>query len=656
MAPGAEHLCDLGPAHGALEHHHRGRRGEAGPALHLDLEEQRGAHYVENADPSSGDTNITLSNFTLLGSGSGEPAGTNAQNGGILVSAVNVELATHWTIAHLQIEDSPGPSITYHGGSDITIEYNDCHNGGRDGITGYWDQGPSITNLSDVVIADNQISEVGDDAIAVLGAANNLRNPSGPLPSDITIEDNRIVGWPSNVNGSMLGCGINVSVVGPNVTVTDNYIENTYSAGLMISGCTSKWCPSGYKNWQTTGVSATDNTIRQRRPALHGLDRGPAQSARLRHLRRQQRRPHHRHGEHDHQRRFRQRGGGQLLGRLPDTTAVQDAINAAAAAGEVVWLPAQSTYVISGRLTVPSNTTIEGAGVSSVLRFTWTSGAWGAHYIENADPSGGDTNITLSNFTLLGSGSGEPAGTNAQNGGNLVSAVNVELATHWTIAHLQIEDSPGPSITYHGGSDITIEYNDCHNGGRDGITGYWDQGPSITNLSDVVIADNQISEVGDDAIAVLGAANNLRNPSGPLPSDITIEDNRIVGWPSNVNGSMLGRGINVSVVGPNVTVTDNYIENTYSAGLMISGCTSKWCPSGYKNWQTTGVSATDNTIVNAGQLYAGSTEGQHNQPGYGIYVANSAAPITVTGNTITNAALGNVEVASCSGGCQIQSG
>lgn len=343
-------------------------------------------------------------------------------------------------------------------------------------------------------------------------------------------------------------------------------------------------------------------------------------------------------------------------GTSDDTTAVQDAINAAAAAGEVVWLPAQSTYVISGRLTVPSNTTIEGAGVSSVLRFTWTSGARGAHYIENADPSGGDTNITLSNFTLLGSGSGEPAGTNAQNGGNLVSAVNVELATHWTIAHLQIEDSPGPSITYHGGSDITIEYNDCHNGGRDGITGYWDQGPSITNLSDVVIADNQISEVGDDAIAVLGAANNLRNPSGPLPSDITIEDNRIVGWPSNVNGSMLGRGINVSVVGPNVTVTDNYIENTYSAGLMISGCTSKWCPSGYKNWQTTGVSATDNTIVNAGQLYAGSTEGQHNQPGYGIYVANSAAPITVTGNTITNAALGNVEVASCSGGCQIQSG
>ncbi len=342
-------------------------------------------------------------------------------------------------------------------------------------------------------------------------------------------------------------------------------------------------------------------------------------------------------------------------GTTNDTTAMQDAINAAAATHQVLWLPEQTTYLISGLLTVPSNTTIEGAGVSSVLDFTWTSTSVAAHYLANADPNGGDSNITLMNFTVRGSGSGQPAGTDTQNGGKLISAVNFELANDWTIEHLQIEDSPGPSITYHGGSDISLEYNYCHNSGRDGISGYWDQGGSITNLSNVMIADNLISDVGDDAIAVLGAANNLRNPNGPLPTNITIENNSIVGWSSNVNGQMLGRGINVSVVGPDVTVTHNFVENTYSAGLLISGCTPTWCPSGYKDWQTTGVSATDNTIVNAGQLFQGSTEGQRNQPSYGIDVYNSAAPITVTGNTITNAYLGNVKVTGCLGDCEIQS-
>jgi Right handed beta helix region len=134
----------------------------------------------------------------------------------------------------------------------------------------------------------------------------------------------------------------------------------------------------------------------------------------------------------------------------------------------------------------------------------------------------------------------------------------------------------------------------------------------------------------------------------------TIEDNRIVGWSKNVNGLMLGRGINVSVVGPGITLSGNYIENTSSAGPMISGCTPAWC-SGNPDWPATGVSATDNTIVNAGQLYAGSTVGQGAQPGYGIYVAHSAAPITVSGNTIVNAYRGDVAVAGCTGGCQIQS-
>lgn len=97
-------------------------------------------------------------------------------------------------------------------------------------------------------------------------------------------------------------------------------------------------------------------------------------------------------------------------GTTNDTTAMQDAINVAAATHQVLWLPEQTTYLISGLLTVPSNTTIEGAGVSSVLDFTWTSTSVAADYLANADPNGGDSNITLMNFTVRGIGIGPASG------------------------------------------------------------------------------------------------------------------------------------------------------------------------------------------------------------------------------------------------------
>jgi hypothetical protein len=89
---------------------------------------------------------------------------------------------------------------------------------------------------------------------------------------------------------------------------------------------------------------------------------------------------------------------------------------------------------------------------------------------------------------------------------------------------------------------------------------------------------------------------------------------------------------------------------------MVSGCTVGWCGGGYAKHPSTNVVAQNNIIENAGQGFPLSKNGQGSQPTYGIYVYNTKAPVTITGNTITTPLSGPVKIGSpgCSGGCTIQ--
>jgi len=343
--------------------------------------------------------------------------------------------------------------------------------------------------------------------------------------------------------------------------------------------------------------------------------------------------------------------GAACNGSTDDTAAMQNAINAAAAASEPLQLPASSTCVISSMLKMPSGTTIEGHGFGSILKFTWFdasgSASGGAHYLTNADGSG-DSNYTLTNFTVEGGGTGLPSGLNAEHPNRLTSAVQLHNVTGFTINGIQVKDAPGVSISYLASQNGLIENNDVNHSGRDGITGFASSG---LNLAHVTVTNNTISDVGDDAIAV--DLPQSGTPPRVLPTDFTISDNTISGWPSNPNGKQLGRGIALNGVN-GASVTDNLITNTYSAGLEVSGCNSKWCGGTYARWPVTNVTATGNTIMNAGQNYAGSIEGQGGQPTYGVYVYNAVAPVTISGNTITNSLSGPVLNAGCIGGCTIQ--
>jgi hypothetical protein len=345
-----------------------------------------------------------------------------------------------------------------------------------------------------------------------------------------------------------------------------------------------------------------------------------------------------------------------------DTAAVQAAVNAAA--GKLpVWLGAGKTYVCNSTILLPSNTTLEGAGTNSELKFTWFD-AQGSHsggnpYLGNKDTRTGDTNITLTNFQLVGATDGLPSGPNSLYPNDLTAGIRLRTVDRFSITHVEVSDTPAIAITYQGSQNGTLEYNYIHNSGRDGITGFW----YIQNLSNIVVSHNYIAKVGDDGIAI----NGLVASPGPLntsalPTNIQITDNTIAGWSSNPNGRSLGRGIALNGVN-GVLVKDNSVNGSYSAGILVGGCISHLCPNGTLDpstgqpWRSKNVQVLNNSITNAGQLSIGSLIDQlvdgaaQSKNGLDFYGTDDS---TASGNTITNSLGAAVDVTDCND-CTIQS-
>ena len=92
--------------------------------------------------------------------------------------------------------------------------------------------------------------------------------------------------------------------------------------------------------------------------------------------------------------------GADTNGVIDSTAALQNCINAASGAGETVWMPA-GTYLITGSINLPSNTTVQGAGM-------WYSTLLGSPSLYNTSPSrritlnGNGSNIHLADFAILG--------------------------------------------------------------------------------------------------------------------------------------------------------------------------------------------------------------------------------------------------------------
>jgi hypothetical protein len=87
-------------------------------------------------------------------------------------------------------------------------------------------------------------------------------------------------------------------------------------------------------------------------------------------------------------------------GVADSTAALQNCINAASSSGMSVWMPA-GNYLITGSINLPSNTTVQGAGM-------WYTTLLGSASLYNTSPSrritlnGSGSNIHLSDFAILG--------------------------------------------------------------------------------------------------------------------------------------------------------------------------------------------------------------------------------------------------------------
>jgi hypothetical protein len=316
-----------------------------------------------------------------------------------------------------------------------------------------------------------------------------------------------------------------------------------------------------------------------------------------------------------------------------DTSAVQAALDAAATTtAKTVWLSAGKTYLCTKSLQVPSGVTLMGAGPTAVVAFTWFTASGNNGYIINS----GDSGITLTNFVVQGDGSGLPSGPDSLYPDGLAPGVKLSDVDGFSVTHLEVRDVPGISIAYFGSQNGTFAYNYVHNSGRDGITGFWD----TQNLVDITVEHNFIADVGDDAIALNGAPNTPPAPVNTTsrPYDLTVSDNTIEGWPSNPNGQSLGRGILLSSVGPDVTVTGNTITDTFSSGIKVVGSEQApdIDPQTGAPWLSTGVTVEGNVITDAGQLSVGCAPPACATLGSTIdgVDVNGAENTSVKGNTI----------------------
>ncbi|REE87477.1 pectate lyase-like protein [Paenibacillus taihuensis] len=226
-------------------------------------------------------------------------------------------------------------------------------------------------------------------------------------------------------------------------------------------------------------------------------------------------------------------------GVADDTTAIQNAVNAAASQGKNVWFP-PGIYNQSDKITVPSGVSVKGAGIwYSHLHSTVTNNIWG-----------GEVGFTLNNNTTISD--------------LRISSVDTQRDQHYGIAVLTNAGAGANNVLQnlwaeHMGclegwtdwSNSTIQNVRLYNTYFDGI--HWGDGGNSGNVAQ----NNFMRGIGDDGVAQV----NLTN----FP---TVAQNNIARF-NSIIASYWGRGMS-DVGGSNLIYQDNYIDSTYNAGMIVT--------------------------------------------------------------------------------------
>ena len=220
--------------------------------------------------------------------------------------------------------------------------------------------------------------------------------------------------------------------------------------------------------------------------------------------------------------------GADATGASDSTSAFNNAITAANAAGEPVWIPS-GTYLVGSHLNISSGT-LEGAG-------DWYTQIKSNELIDNTSAESGAVN--LSNFAILGS-------TVGRHDDSTANAIDGSLGTGWTVNGLWIQDTNVGFWLQYGNSNCTVENTVIESTDADGIN-------FNGNASNCTVKNNFLRGTGDDSLAIWSYPTS--------DSNITFSNNTIVG-PTLANGI-------ADYGGSNNTISDNVVADTQPLGSGI---------------------------------------------------------------------------------------
>jgi parallel beta-helix repeat protein len=286
--------------------------------------------------------------------------------------------------------------------------------------------------------------------------------------------------------------------------------------------------------------------------------------------------------------------------------AIRLALGAARALGEPLYFPA-GTYTYDNVIDL-RGVSAYGDGPVSILVAT--------------NPARSAVKLTGSGQYLRDLEITSPLAT-ARDSSSSAAGVNVYNATNFLVQRVTVAAAAETGIFTTGSSDGRIESNVIIGTLADGIH-------TTGRSSNIVVADNSVSSVGDDMIAVVSYLAD-----GAPCHDIQITGN-------DVHDQTHGRGISV-VGGDNVTVQSNKIARSAGAGVLVNSDGS------YGTYGTTGVQVLDNMIDDPSTAI--DHGGVHVQGGSGEQVVSGTL---VQGNTITHANRHGIVVSSLTTGTVVQ--
>jgi hypothetical protein len=223
--------------------------------------------------------------------------------------------------------------------------------------------------------------------------------------------------------------------------------------------------------------------------------------------------------------------GADPTGVSDSTSAFNQAITAANAAGEAVWIP-QGTFLVSSPVQIKAGT-IEGAG-------DWYSQIKTNMFVDNTSDVAGP--INLSGFAILGD-------TVGRNDSSTENAIDGSLGSGWTVNGLWIQDTNVGMWLQYGNSNCTVENSVIESTDADGVN-------FNGNASSCTVKNNFIRGTGDDSLAIWSYPT--------ADSNITFANNTIVA-PTLANGI-------ADYGGDNNTISNNVVadDNALGSGIAIS--------------------------------------------------------------------------------------